>query len=99
MVWVAWVARNRWPRQWLARPCVECDPRRIQMRLDTRYLDNAPTRSTLAMIANAASTVVGIGWLPSSTAEMFPELLRRTNAGRSMRGLIWSPTRPARTIR
>jgi hypothetical protein len=30
---------------------------------------------------------------------MFPELLRRTNAGRSMRGLIWSPTRPARTIR
>ncbi len=63
---------------------VECEPRRIQMRLDTRYLDRraATLDEALNIIAEAqaAGTAVSVGLL-GNAAEVFPELLRRTQAG------------------
>ncbi|MFI4980490.1 MAG: urocanate hydratase, partial [Nevskiales bacterium] len=63
---------------------VECEPRRIQMRLDTRYLDRraATLDEALAMIAEAhvAGKAVSIGLL-GNAAEVFPELLKRAQAG------------------
>ncbi|WP_084183093.1 urocanate hydratase [Nevskia soli] len=63
---------------------VECEPRRIQMRLDTRYLDRqaATLDDALAMIAeaHAAGKAVSVGLL-GNAAEVFPELLERAQAG------------------
>ena len=63
---------------------VECEPRRIQMRLDTRYLDRsaASLDEALAIIAeaHAKGTAVSVGLL-GNAAELFPELLRRAQNG------------------
>src|ERR1700756_4877734 len=56
---------------------VECEPRRIKMRLDTRYLDRQAARldAALAIIAeaHAQNRVVSVGLL-GNAAEVFPEL-------------------------
>ena len=63
---------------------VECEPRRIQMRLDTRYLDRqaATLDEALAIIAeaHAQNRAVSVGLL-GNAAEVFPELLKRAQAG------------------
>jgi len=63
---------------------VECDPSRIQMRLDTGYLDQQATTldSALAIIeeAHAGGHAVSVGLL-GNAADLFPELVRRTQAG------------------
>ena len=63
---------------------VECEPRRIQMRLDTRYLDRqaASLDEALNIIAeaHAAGKPVSVGLL-GNAAEVFPELLKRAQAG------------------
>jgi len=63
---------------------VECEPRRIQMRLDTRYLDRqaATLNEALNIIAesHAAGKPVSVGLL-GNAAEVFPELLKRAQAG------------------
>src|SRR5579859_4235071 len=63
---------------------VECEPRRIQMRLDTRYLDRqaASLDQALAIIAesHAQGRAVSVGLL-GNAAEVFPALLRRAQAG------------------
>jgi len=63
---------------------VECDPRRIQMRLDNRYLDKraGTLDAALDMIhdAHAAGRAVSVG-LTGNAAEVFPELARRMQAG------------------
>ena len=63
---------------------VECEPRRIQMRLDTRYLDRqaATLDEALNIIAesHAAGKPVSVGLL-GNAAEVFPQLLKRAQAG------------------
>jgi urocanate hydratase len=63
---------------------VECDPSRVRMRLDTGYLDQqADTLDrALAIIgeAHAAGRAVSVGLL-GNAAELFPELVRRVQAG------------------
>lgn len=63
---------------------VECDPTRIEMRLRTRYLDERADSidEALAKIeaAHRAGRAVSVGLL-GNAAEVFPELLRRTQAG------------------
>ncbi len=63
---------------------VESEPRRIQMRLDTRYLDRqaATLDEALNIIAesHAAGKPVSVGLL-GNAAEVFPELLKRVQAG------------------
>jgi urocanate hydratase len=63
---------------------VECDPRRIEMRLETAYLDQraASLDEALALIhdAHAAGRAVSVGLL-GNAAEIFPELLRRVQTG------------------
>ena len=63
---------------------VECDLSRIQMRLRTRYLDRSAESldEALAIIrdAHAQCKPVSVGLL-GNAAEVFPELLRRTEAG------------------
>jgi urocanate hydratase len=63
---------------------VECEPRRIRMRLDTRYLDRqaADLDEALAIIAeaHAKGQAVSVGLL-GNAAEVFPELLKRAQAG------------------
>ena len=63
---------------------VECEPRRIQMRLDTRYLDRqaATLNEALNIIAesHAAGKPVSVGLL-GNAAEVFPQLLKRAQAG------------------
>jgi urocanate hydratase len=63
---------------------VECEPRRIQMRLDTRYLDRraASLDEALAIMAEAhgQGRAVSVGLL-GNAAEVFPELLQRVHAG------------------
>jgi urocanate hydratase len=63
---------------------VECDPARIQMRLRTRYLDlmSESLDDALARMAGAPSggRAVSVGLL-GNAAEVFPELLRRAQAG------------------
>jgi urocanate hydratase len=63
---------------------VECEPRRIKMRLDTRYLDRqaANLDEALAIIAeaHAQGRAVSVGLL-GNAAEVFPELLKRVQAG------------------
>jgi len=63
---------------------VECDPSRIRMRLDTGYLDQrADTLDrALAIIheAHAGGRAVSVGLL-GNAAEVFPELVRRAQAG------------------
>ena len=63
---------------------VECNPRRIQMRLDTNYLDRraATLDEALAILgaAHAKGEAVSVGLL-GNAAEIFPELVRRVNAG------------------
>ncbi|MDQ6923091.1 MAG: urocanate hydratase [Pseudomonadota bacterium] len=63
---------------------VECNPSRIQMRLDTGYLDRqaATLDSALAIIqeAHASGRAVSVGLL-GNAAEVFPELARRAHAG------------------
>jgi urocanate hydratase len=63
---------------------VECDPARIEMRLRRRYLDRM-SRSlddALAHIADARRNrrAISVGLL-GNAAEVFPELLRRAEAG------------------
>ena len=63
---------------------VECNPRRIQMRLDTNYLDRraATLDEALAILdaAHAKGEAVSVGLL-GNAADIFPELVRRVNAG------------------
>jgi urocanate hydratase len=63
---------------------IECEPRRIQMRLDTRYLDRrADTLDqalTIIAEAHAKGQAVSVGLL-GNAAEVFPELLKRAQAG------------------
>jgi urocanate hydratase len=63
---------------------VECDPSRIRMRLDTGYLDQrADTLDrALAIIheAHAGGRAVSVGLL-GNAADVFPELVRRAQAG------------------
>jgi urocanate hydratase len=63
---------------------VECDPTRIQMRLDKGYLDrSAATLDEALHIIHAAREsegAVSVGLL-GNAAEVFPELLRRAQAG------------------
>ena len=63
---------------------VECNPSRIQMRLDTGYLDRQATTldSALAIIqeAHASGRAVSVGLL-GNAADVFPELVRRVQAG------------------
>jgi urocanate hydratase len=59
---------------------IECDPSRIEKRLQTRYLDRqaASLDEALALIADATRTgrAVSVGVL-GNAAEMLPELVRR----------------------
>jgi urocanate hydratase len=59
---------------------VECDPARIERRLETRYLDRraATLDEALAIVqtATAQHTAVSVGLL-GNAAEIFPELVRR----------------------
>ena len=63
---------------------VECNPSRIRMRLDTGYLDQqaATLDRALAIIqdAHAGGRAVSVGLL-GNAAEVFPELVRRAQAG------------------
>ena len=63
---------------------VECDPSRIRMRLDTGYLDQqaATLDRALAIIqeAHAGGRAVSVGLL-GNAADVFPELVRRVQAG------------------
>jgi urocanate hydratase len=63
---------------------VECNPSRIQMRLDTGYLDQqaATLDRALAIIqdAHAGGRAVSVGLL-GNAAEVFPELVRRVQSG------------------
>jgi urocanate hydratase len=63
---------------------VECNPRRIQMRLDTRYLDQRAQTldEALDMIhqSHAKGEAVSVGLL-ANAAQVFPELARRMAAG------------------
>ncbi|TAJ55575.1 MAG: urocanate hydratase [Nevskiaceae bacterium] len=63
---------------------VECDPSRIAMRLRTRYLDESAESidEALAKIeaAHRSGRAISVGLL-GNAAEVFPELLRRTQAG------------------
>jgi urocanate hydratase len=63
---------------------VECNPSRIQMRLDTGYLDQqaATLDRALAIIqdAHAGGRAVSVGLL-GNAAEIFPELVRRVQSG------------------
>ncbi len=63
---------------------VECDDTRIAMRLATRYLDRRADTidDALAIIesAHAKGEAVSVGLL-GNAAEIFPELLKRTQAG------------------
>jgi urocanate hydratase len=63
---------------------VECNPSRIQMRLDTGYLDQRVTTldSALALIqeAHANGRAVSVGLL-GNAADVFPELARRAERG------------------
>jgi urocanate hydratase len=63
---------------------VECDSTRIDMRLRTRYLDVRAETIDEALVliadAHAAGTPVSVGLL-GNAAEVFPELLRRAQAG------------------
>jgi urocanate hydratase len=63
---------------------VECDPSRIRMRLDTGYLDQQASTldRALAIIqeAHVGGRAVSVG-LPGNAAEVFPELVRRVQAG------------------
>lgn len=63
---------------------VECDPSRIAMRLRTRYLDESADSidEALAKIeaAHRSGRAISVGLL-GNAAEVFPELLRRTQAG------------------
>ena len=60
--------------------CVECDPHRIQRRLETRYLDvkadSLDHALELAVEARDARRPLSIGVL-GNAAELFPELLHR----------------------
>ena len=63
---------------------VECDPSRIAMRLRTRYLDERAESIDEALTkieaAHRAGRAISVGLL-GNAAEVFPELLRRTQAG------------------
>jgi urocanate hydratase len=63
---------------------VECNPSRIRMRLDTGYLDQqaATLDRALAIIqdAHAGGRAVSVGLL-GNAADVFPELVRRVQAG------------------
>ena len=63
---------------------VECDPSRIRMRLDTGYLDRqaATLDRALAVIqeAHAGGRAISVGLL-GNAADVFPELVRRGQAG------------------
>jgi urocanate hydratase len=63
---------------------VECNPSRIQMRLDTGYLDRQATTldRALAIIqeARGSGRAVSVGLL-GNAADVFPELARRVQAG------------------
>lgn len=63
---------------------VECDPQRIEMRLCTRYLDETShsLEDALARIGRARQSgrTLSVGLL-GNAAEIFPELLRRAQAG------------------
>ncbi|MGR9107911.1 MAG: urocanate hydratase [Gammaproteobacteria bacterium] len=65
---------------------VECDPKRIEMRLRSRYLDRMSHSldEALAQIAQAQreGKPVSVGLL-GNAAEVFPELLHRAKAGDS----------------
>ena len=60
--------------------CVDCDPTRIERRIEHRYLDTRPTRIDdalrLAIEARDAKRPLSIG-LVGNAAEVFPELLER----------------------
>jgi len=59
---------------------VECDPARIQKRLDTKYIDTMTTNLDEALLmvhkAVAESRPLSVG-LVANAADVFPELLRR----------------------
>ena len=59
---------------------VECDPRRIERRLETRYLDAAAKTldEALALVRGSCerNEPLSVG-LPGNAAEVFPELVRR----------------------
>jgi urocanate hydratase len=63
---------------------VECNPSRIRMRLDTGYLDREAVTldGALAIIhdAHADGRAVSVGLL-GNAADLFPELVRRVQAG------------------
>ncbi len=56
---------------------VECDPTRIEKRLETKYLDHKATSLDEALaIINNAKTPVSVGLL-GNAAEIFPEMVKR----------------------
>jgi urocanate hydratase len=63
---------------------VECDPRRIQMRLEKGYLDETAATLDQALdkihAARLEGRALSVGLL-GNAAEIFPELLRRTQGG------------------
>ncbi len=63
---------------------VECQPSRIEKRMETGYLDRwtKDLDEALAMIAEASTSkqAISVGLL-GNAAEIFPELVRRTQAG------------------
>ncbi len=79
---------------------VESDETRIDFRLRTRYVDEKAKTldEALALIERwtQAGEAKSVGLL-GNAAEIFPEILRRMQAGGSAR--TSSPTRPRRTTR
>ena len=76
---------------------VECQPSRIEMRLQTGYLDRRPRTSTRRLRSSSAPAAsrkpISVGLL-GNAAEVFPELVPARRAARRA-----SPTRRPPTIR
>ena len=77
----AWAARSRWRRRWPApRARRRMPPSRIEMRLQTGYLDSQATDLDEALrsstLSSATKKPISVGLL-GNAAEVFPELLRR----------------------
>ena len=71
---------------------IECDPTRIEMRLQTGYLDKKASSIDEAMqILAQADGPVSVGLL-GNAAELFPELLRRAQNSRFRPALVTDQT-------
>ena len=75
---------------------IECDPTRIEMRLRTGYLDERATTldEAYAILQRAESEgrAVSVG-LVGNAAEVYPEMLKRAQAGGMKPALVTAPSR------